>query len=82
MRQDFGGGLGAFLFEPNTAATHQAVRARIAAALARLEPRVAVESVEVAASPDDPRAPRSRPSATASWPQARERVSLALTLAG
>lgn len=82
MRQDFGGGLGAFLFEPNTAATHQAVRARIAAALARWEPRVAVESVEVAASPDDPRAAvatiRYRLVAT----QARERVSLALTLAG
>lgn len=82
MRQDFGGGLGSFLFEPNTAATHHAIRLRIQSALARWEPRVAVESVAVAADPDDPRAAVATIHYRLVATQARERVSLTLTLAG
>ena len=44
---EFGGGLAAVLFEPNTASTHQLIRDRIERALARWEPRVQVESVIV-----------------------------------
>lgn len=47
QQPDFGGGLSGFLFEPNTAATHQLIRDRIERALARWEPRVRVESVSV-----------------------------------
>jgi phage baseplate assembly protein W len=51
---DFGGGLGRFLFEPNAASTHQRIRDRITRTLAAFEPRIRVESVEVAADPADP----------------------------
>jgi len=50
---DFGAGLMRFLFEPNNTATHARISHAITAALARWEPRVAVESVDVAADPED-----------------------------
>jgi phage baseplate assembly protein W len=48
---DFGAGLGRFLFEPNTPATHALIEDAITRALARWEPRIAMEAVEVAADP-------------------------------
>jgi phage baseplate assembly protein W len=51
--QDFGAGLMRFLFEPNATATHARIADAITAALARWEPRLAVESVDVAPDPED-----------------------------
>ena len=45
---------GRFLFEPNTVATRQRIQDRIEVALARWEPRIAVESVAVDAGPRRP----------------------------
>ena len=50
---DFGAGLMRFLFEPNNTATHARISHSISTALARWEPRIAVESVDVAADPGD-----------------------------
>ena len=44
---DFGAGLGRFLFEPNNAATHARIEDAITTALARWEPRIDVEAVDV-----------------------------------
>lgn len=51
MRPSFGAGLSRFLFEPNTPATHREITERITRAVARSEPRVRLESVDVAAHP-------------------------------
>ncbi len=50
---DFGAGLMRYLFEPNNTATHARISHAIGTALARWEPRIAVESVDVAADPGD-----------------------------
>lgn len=81
MLPEFGGGLGRYLFEPNTVSTRSQIRERILRALERWEPRIAVESVTV--DPD----PASAEAAIATIvyklvaTQARERVSLGITLA-
>jgi phage baseplate assembly protein W len=80
---EFGGGLGRFLFEPNTVATCRRIQDQIAVALARWEPRIVVESIDVEPDPED-----ERQSAVATITyrlvatQARERVSLQVALAG
>ncbi len=51
---EFGAGLGRFLFEPNNAATHARVQDAAQRALARWEPRIQVESLEMQVDPDDP----------------------------
>ena len=43
----FGGTLHRFLFEPNTVATRRRIQDQIAIALARWEPRIAVQSIDV-----------------------------------
>ena len=50
---EFGGGLRRFLFEPNTTATRRQIKDRIGKALARWEPRIRVESVDVEPDPGD-----------------------------
>jgi phage baseplate assembly protein W len=50
--REFGGGLNAFLFEPNTTTTRRRVQDRIERALAAWEPRIRVESVEVDPDPN------------------------------
>lgn len=82
MRPDFGAGLGRFLFEPNTPATHQRLRVEVRRALARWEPRVNVESVEVVVAPDDPRAAVLTLTYRLVATQAHERVSLNVSLTG
>ncbi len=82
MRQDFGAGLGRFLFEPNVPATHQRLRAEVQRALTRWEPRVAVESVQVAVDPDDATAAVVTITYRLVATQARERVSINVSLAG
>lgn len=52
MRESVGCGLRRFLFEPNTEATHAAIRERITRAIAEFEPRVAVQQVDVEAGSD------------------------------
>ena len=49
----FGGGLATYLFEPNTPATWRALEDRIGKALEIWEPRIAADSVIVAADPED-----------------------------
>lgn len=53
---DFGAGLARFLFEPNVAATHARLSELILNALARWEPRIVMESVDVTVDPQDPEA--------------------------
>jgi phage baseplate assembly protein W len=82
LREEFGCGLRRFLFEPNTVTTRQLIRDRIAQAIGRWEPRVAVEAVEV-----EPDAENSRlVSVTILFrlvaTQALGRMSLALQLEG
>lgn len=56
MLADFGAGLGRYLFEPNTPATHVRIAAAIEDALRRWEPRIALDGVAVDADPVDPTA--------------------------
>lgn len=46
---DYGGGLQAFLFAPNTVSTRHQIAERIKAAIGRWEPRVALQAVTVEA---------------------------------
>lgn len=77
---DFGGGLGQFLFEPNTVATRQSVQQRIQAAIAQWEPRVRVEEVDVQGDPVDPSAATATITYRLVATQARERVSVRVSL--
>lgn len=79
---DFGAGLGRFLFEPNIASTHTLIAERIQDALQAWEPRVRVESVEVAADPADPQAAIATLSYRLVATQRQERVSLSVSVAG
>lgn len=78
----FGAGLGRFLFEPNIVATHALIRERIREALARWEPRIRVEAVEVAADRADPQAAIATINYRLVATQTLERVSLAVSVAG
>ena len=78
---DFGAGLGRFLFEPNTPATHARVRDAIQRALARWERRVQVEAVEVGVDPADAGAALATITYRLVATSARERISLNVPLA-
>ena len=82
MEPQFGGSLGLFLFEPNNVTTRHLIKDRIAKALAQWEPRVAVESVEVEEDAQDPQGAVATVVYKLIATQARERVSLNVTLAG
>ena len=56
MLPQFGGGLGQYLFEPNTVTTRSAIADRITKALDQWEPRIRVEAVSVEPDPADPQA--------------------------
>ncbi len=53
MLPGFGGGLGAYLHQPNVAATHRRIETAITDAVQRFEPRVRLTSVDVAPADDD-----------------------------
>ena len=53
---EFGGGLGRFLFEPNTVTTRRLIEDRISKALAEWEPRIRIEAIDIEPDPDDPQA--------------------------
>jgi phage baseplate assembly protein W len=56
MRPEFGAGLRAFVFEPMTPTTLEALRQRVQEALVDWEPRIDVEKVTVTAVPDEGKA--------------------------
>jgi phage baseplate assembly protein W len=78
----FGGTLHRFLFEPNTVATRRRIQDQIAVALARWEPRVAVQSIDVEPDAADPQAAIATITYRLVATQAVERVSLRVSLAG
>jgi phage baseplate assembly protein W len=78
----FGAGLGRFLFEANTVPTHALIAERIKDALAQWEPRVRVQSVDVAADAGDPHAALATITYRLVATQAVERVSLAVSVGG
>lgn len=78
----FGGSLGRFLFEPNTVTTRRSIQDRITKELAQWEPRVHVESVDVSPDATDPQAAVAEITYKLVATQARERVTLNVTLAG
>ncbi len=82
MLAEFGGSLGEFLFEPNNVTTQHMIADRIAKALAAWEPRLRVEEVVVEADPDDTQAAIATITYKLVATQARERVSLTVTLTG
>lgn len=79
---EFGGSLGQFLFEPNTVTTRHRIAERITRELAQWEPRITVESVSVEEDPADARGAIATITYRLVATQARERVSLSVTLAG
>jgi uncharacterized protein len=58
-RHGWGAGLSRYLYQPNTLDTHTLIARTISDAVAKWEPRVRLESVEVAADPSDPGAARA-----------------------
>jgi phage baseplate assembly protein W len=78
---EFGGGLGGFLFEPNTVTTRHLIQQRITRALEEWEPRIRVESVDVEPDALDPQAAIATITYKLVATQARERVSLTIALA-
>jgi hypothetical protein len=79
---EFGGGLPRFLFEPNTAATRHQLADRIRKALDAWEPRITVQSVDVAEDPSDSEAAVATVVYKLVATQSSERVSLSVPLAG
>ena len=79
---DFGGGLGRFLFEPNTTTTRRQIQDRIVKSLALWEPRISVESVSVDGDPQDREAAVATVVYRLVATQAQERVSLTVLLGG
>lgn len=82
MREEFGCGLRRFLFEPNTPATRQLIQERIERAIARWEPRAAVETVQVDPDSDDERTVHISITFRLVATQALQRLGLSLQLEG
>ena len=78
---NFGGNLAHYLFQPNTVTTRHQIAERITKSLAQWEPRIVVESVEVVSDPNDEQAAIATINYKLVATQARERVSVTLTLA-
>lgn len=82
QRTPFGAGLDRFLFEPNLAATHAAIRQAVESAVTAWEPRVRVRSVDVRADAHDAGTAWVQLDLELVATQALERVSLAVPVAG
>jgi phage baseplate assembly protein W len=82
MRPSFGGGLEQFLYESNTLSTRTQIEERTQRALARWEPRAAVEDVSAETVPDEPSAVELTIAYTVRDTGTRERVRLTLNLGG
>lgn len=82
MRPTFGAGLQGFLYESNTLATRTQIEERTRRALARWEPRAAVEEVRADPSSDEPSAVVLTIGYTVRDTNATEQVRLLLDLGG
>jgi phage baseplate assembly protein W len=78
---EFGAGLGRYLFEPNTAATHARMQDAIVRALAHWERRIEVEAVDIAADVADPETALATITYRLVATDARERISLNIPMA-
>ncbi len=78
----FGAGLRRFLFEPNTLATHTLIKQAIGEALKRWEPRIQLESVEVAADSQDTESAIATLTYRLVATQVQERLSVAVSVQG
>lgn len=78
----FGAGLRRFLFEPNTLATHTLIKQAIGEALKRWEPRIQLESVEVAADSRDAESAIATLTYRLVATQVQERLSVAVSVQG
>ena len=78
----FGGGLRKFLFEPNTVTTRFQIQDRITKTLELWEPRISITSVEVEPDPSDTQAAIATIQYRLVATQVKERVSIAVNLAG
>lgn len=78
----FGAGLRRFLFEPNTLATHTLIKQAIGEALKRWEPRIQLESVEVAADSQDAETAIATLTYRLVATQVQERLSVAVSVQG
>jgi phage baseplate assembly protein W len=81
-RPDYGAGLERFLFEPNVPTTWRAIEEVIRRQLAKWEPRVQVEAVQVAADPSDPEAAIAELSFTLVATAQAGRMSLSIPVQG
>ncbi|MFB6247929.1 MAG: GPW/gp25 family protein [Salinibacter sp.] len=82
MRPSFGGGLEQFLYESNTLSTRTQIEERTQRALARWEPRAAVEAVRAGTVPGEPSAVELTIAYTVRETGTREQVRLTLDLGG
>lgn len=80
-RSDFGGGLGRFLFEPNTVTTRHRLEQQILESVAAWEPRVSVDLVDVQPDPDDPQGAIASITYKLVATQATQQLTMAVTLA-
>jgi uncharacterized protein len=78
----FGAGIERTLFEPNTVATRFDISERIRRAVSDWEPRVSVQSVDVAEDPNDPEAAVATVAYRLVATQAERQLSLAIVLKG
>ena len=79
---DFGGGLTAFLFEPNNVATRHLIEERIGHALKRWEPRITVQATRVEPDPDDREAAIATIQYQLVATQTHDSISLSVRFAG
>jgi hypothetical protein len=77
---DFGGGLHDFLFQPNIPSRHRLIQDRIEKSLARWEPRISLETVQVDPDPNDAESVIITLSYRLIATQTRERVAFNLAL--
>ena len=78
---EFGAGLGRHLFEPNNATTHARMEDSIKQVLGQWEPRITVESVEIAADEGDNEAAIATITYRLVATAARERITVGIPLA-
>lgn len=79
---DFGAGLDAALFEPNTVTTRETLKGRIEQTLQQWEQRISLDSVEVNADPEDAQTAIATIAYRLVATQARERINVSVTLGG
>jgi phage baseplate assembly protein W len=80
MLPELGAGLDQFLFEPSTVATWHKIEERIRTALEEWEPRVSVESVTVEPEGEDPAAVVATITYKLVATQAREKMTLSISV--